>query len=302
VTNETTTARQSAFEQATRAFEETTGGRLGALVRDLGTGEELAWNATDTFPTASTMKVPLLYALYRLVDTGEVDLTERVSLASEDRVPGSGVLQHLDPGLNPTVRDLAELMIIVSDNYATDLIYRLVGRDRLAATLADLALGDTYLPHPTRLILAHMVGIDSDDPELTYEAFRERLKGSEPVPGNIYADGEYDRSTPADMVRLLTTIEDGAGLAPESRDAILTMMKHQTVSDRLPARLPQNAGIEVAHKTGSVRGVRNDVGIVYGPELTYAIAIMTKDLPDPTEGTLEIARLSRAIWDLLSAT
>ncbi len=302
MTSETGTARQTAFEQATSAFEAATGGRLGVLVHDLGTGEELAWNAGDTFPTASTMKVPLLYALYRLADAGDIDLAERVTLVPDDRVPGSGVLQHLDAGLNPTVRDLAELMIIVSDNYATDLVYRLVGQDRLAATLADLELGDTYLPHPTWHILAHMVGIAADDPALTYDAFRERLKGSGSTSGDVYTDDEYDRSTPADMARLMTIIENGHGLSPESRDAMITMLKHQTVSDRLPALLPQDAGIEVAHKTGSVRGVRNDVGIVYGPNLAYAIAIMTKGLADPAEGTLQIARLSRAIWDLLATT
>lgn len=289
---------QAAFEAAMRGFQDRTGGTLGVMVRDLASGEELRWNADASFPTASTLKVPLLYALYRLAQDGEIDLAERVTLRCEDRVPGSGVLQYLDAGLQPTIRDIAELMIIISDNFATDICYRLVGRERLAASLAELGLAGTHLPHTTWELLAHVGGLDLTDPDLTYDTLLERLKGSgTDDPEAPYVDEEYDRSTPADMIHLIGLIDEGHGLSAESREGIFRILKHQTIGDRIPAKLPEDAGIDVAHKTGSVRGVRNDVGIVMAPEIRYAIAIMSRGLPDAAAAVPTLADVSRWVWD-----
>lgn len=296
------TMDQAAFETQMQAFQEQTGGKIGVMVRDLESGEELCWNAQAAFPTASTLKVPLLFALFRLAQDGAIDLAERVSLRHEDRVPGSGVLQYLDEGLQPTIRDMAELMIIVSDNFATDFCYRLVGQERLAASLADLELANTHLPHTTWELLAHVGGIDLTDSELTYDTLLERLEGSGDVDPEVpYVDDEYDRSTPEDMIRLLTLIDKGHGLSTESRAGIFRILKHQTINDRIPSKLPDGVGIEVAHKTGSVRGVRNDVGIVMAPGIRYAIAIMSRGLPDAAAAVPTLADVSRWVWDHVGA-
>ena len=298
-----TTGIQRAFDAEVAAYRDRIDGTFGIVVRDLTTGLELGYNAEEVFPTASTMKTPLLYALYRLAQEGEIDLATRVPLQRHERVPGSGVLQHMDEGLTPTVRDLAELMIIVSDNYATDLLYRLVGGERLARILGDLGLAQTHLPHTTWHILAHMGGIDGNDPDLTYDTLRERLKRNRSNGDAVdpYTTDEYDRSSPGDMVRLMTLIEEGHGLSTESRAAMLDTLKHQNFNQLIPGRLPDDAGIEVAHKTGSVTGVRNDAGIVYAPGITYAIAIMSKGLDDPAEAVSQFAHLSRWVWDHLKA-
>ena len=103
-------------------------------------GNDFGYNATEIFPTASTLKVPLIYVLYRLAGAGEIDLKERVTLSYANRVPGSGVLQHMDEGLQPTLRDLAELMIIVSDNWATDLLWNRLTKATVDATLAEIGM------------------------------------------------------------------------------------------------------------------------------------------------------------------
>src|SRR5688572_29382882 len=107
---------QEAFEEALAEYLSDLSGEVGIALHDLETGNDFGYNATEIFPTASTLRVPLLYVLYRLAGAGEIDLKERVTLSYSNRVPGSGVLQHMDEGLQPTLRDLAELMIIVSDN------------------------------------------------------------------------------------------------------------------------------------------------------------------------------------------
>jgi beta-lactamase class A len=164
--------------------------------------------------------------------------------------------------------------------------------------MAEVDLADTWLPHTTWELLAHVGGLALDDAGLTYDTLLERLKGSgSDDPEAPYVDEEYDRSTPADMVRLLALIDEGHGLTAECRDGILRILKDQTITDRLPAKLPEDAGIVVAHKTGSVRGVRNDVGIVTAPGVRYAIAVMSRGLPDAPAAVPVLADVSRWVWD-----
>jgi len=104
-------------------------GTLGVWALSLDTGEIIEWNPTDTFPAASTIKVPILYEVYRQSGQGRFSLTDPQTLRAEDIVPGSGILKDLTPGLVLPVKDLATLMIIVSDNTATNMLIDLVGHD-----------------------------------------------------------------------------------------------------------------------------------------------------------------------------
>lgn len=293
------TTDQEQFLKAMNDFQQRIDGTFGVMVRDLDSGLELTWNHDEIYPTASTLKIPLLYELYRQADAGEIGLSSRISLRKGERVPGSGVLQHLDEGLQPTVRDLAELMIIVSDNWATDILFQMVGPERLAGTLEDLGLHQTKIPYSTWQILSQMGGVDPNDSGISYGELRERLKGSWRASDSdhVGAVEDTDHSSPADMVRLMELIEEGQGISAESRQAILDILKHQNFNALIPGRLPVDEGIETAHKTGSVRGVRNDAGIVYAPGIRYAIAIMSKDLEDAAEAVEQFAHMSRWIWD-----
>jgi beta-lactamase class A len=96
-------------------------GRIGIAARNLATGEEFLIDHERAFPTASSIKVPILYELFRQAESGAFSLDDRVELTQGDIVEGSGVLRDLRPGLQPTVHDIAMLMIIVSDNTATNM-------------------------------------------------------------------------------------------------------------------------------------------------------------------------------------
>ncbi len=304
VETRTIDASQPAFETAMAEFFAGLSGPVGVMVRELGGGDRvLTWNHLETFPTASTLKVPLLYELYRQAESGTVDLTERITLRHGDRTPGSGVLQHLDDGLAPTLRDLAELMIIVSDNWATDILFDRLGKDRIGATLADLGLTATHLPLTIRELFAALAGVDPTDPAVTYDTLRQSLRDYEPGPDNVglAPDARNDVSTPADMVRMMTLIEQGHGLSPDGRDRMIEMLRHQNFTSIIPHRLPEGQQIEVAHKTGSLRGIKNDVGLVHSPKVTYAIALMSRGQHDIPEVVDRMARASRWVWDALSA-
>ncbi len=294
---------QESFTTAMEGFYGSLSGTVGMQVQDLDSGLTLTWNETEVFPTASTLKIPLLYELYRQADAGEVDLTERITLLHADRVPGSGVYQHLDEGLQPTIRDIAELMITVSDNWATDIIYRRLGRDRIAAMLQELDLSQTSLPLTIRELFCTLAELDPDDPKVTWDYLREFLKTYDPKPDNIgmLPDPRNDVSSPADMVRLMGVIHRGEGVSPESREAMIDILKHQNFGAIIAYRLPTGVGIETAHKTGSLRGIKNDVGIVYSPDLSYAIAFMSRDQEDIPAVVDAMSHASRWVWDTLSA-
>lgn len=293
---------QQEFADKMASFFDGLGGTVGVMVDHLDTDLVLEYNADERFPTASTMKTPLLYELFRQADAGEIDLTERVITDYSNRVPGSGVLQDLDEGLNPTVRDLAELMIIVSDNWATDLLYERVGKDAMAATLKNLGMDNTYLPLTIREMFCAIADVDPADPKVDFEYLKEALKSNTANDGNIAYSGDpaNDVSSPRDMAKLMRIIHEGQGISESGREGILKILKDQNFGTRIPARLPVDEDIETAHKTGSLRGVVNDVGIVYSPKVNYVIAYLSKQQNESVETTDAIARSSRWVWDQLA--
>lgn len=293
---------QHEFSEAMDTFFTGLGGPVGVYVDHLDTDLVLHYNADELYPTASTLKTPLLYELYRQAEAGSVDLADRITLSHENRVPGSGVLQDLDPGLQPTIRDLAELMIIVSDNWATDLIYSLIGRDAMATTLRDLGLDNTYIPLNIREMFCLIAGKEFDDTSVTYEVLKDALKHSEPGDDCLayLGDPRNNVSSPRDMGTLMRIIHEGQGISADGRERISQTLKNQNFNTVIPGRLPVDRDIEVAHKTGSLRGVRADVGIVHSPEVNYIIAVMSKQQTDTAETTDRLAHASRWVWDRLT--
>ena len=120
-------------------------GTLGVAIRYLPDGPEVTFNADGLFPTASVIKVPILVEVFAQAAAGILDLHGRIPLGDRDKIEGSGVLQYLQPGLMPTVRDLAELMIIVSDNTATGMLIDAVGVDAVNGRMRGLGFTQTTL-------------------------------------------------------------------------------------------------------------------------------------------------------------
>jgi len=275
-------------------------GSVGVAAWPVGKPDQaIGVNMDELYPTASTFKIPLLYTLYQRSDSGEIDLSKRVTIEESDRVPGSGVLQDLDPGLSPTIRDLAVLMTVVSDNQATDLLYNIVGVAQIHASLDSLQLTRTRIPMNTRALLFDYVGLDASNPEHTYDEAIRRMRADEfNYEGAAWSDKEgsgNDLTTPREMTTLCDAIEQGVGLSAAARDGIIDIMKRQKFNERIPAGVPEN--IEIAHKTGSIKGVRNDAGIVYAPNGPYVIGVFSKNLADEKAGVACLAELSRVVWE-----
>ena len=225
-------------------------------------------------------------------------MNQRIDLTDALRVPGSGVLKELSSGLQPTVHDLAMLMIIISDNTATDILYNRVGGDNINKTMRQLGLTHTHIPMPCRELLYSITGLDVENPVHTYQLASDRLKKGEFVlEGDGFSEDKSDVSSPNDMCRLLELIYDGDILSSQSREAVLDILKRQQLSTVIPYALPP--GTVVAHKTGSYQSVRCDVGIVFSPTGPYTVAIMAKQITagDRLSVDASLAAISKAIYD-----
>jgi beta-lactamase class A len=285
------TATRSEIERLADA----TGGIVGVAATQLATGRHIGYREDELFPTASVIKLPLLVTLYEDAIAGRIDLSERVTYREATKVAGSGVLQFLDDGLNPTLRDLSVLMMSVSDNTATDLLFDRVGKARIEATMGRLGLASIRVPFDIREMLMELVDMDHTEPG-GYDELRRLLRLSAGSGGRSMIPEQADRTTPADMCRLLELIESRAILDPDACTAIIELLKRIQSATRIPGLLPK--GTVVAHKTGSYRRLRNDAGIVYAPNGPYAVAIFARELArDNVDDDGALARISLAIYE-----
>lgn len=236
-------------------------GRFGCEICD-GAGERwAAWNADQRFAAASVIKVAVLLALAADVDAGRHRWDQAVSIALENTAGGGGIIRHLTP-LPYTLRDLATLMIIVSDNRATNAIIDLVGMDRINAYLLRAGWQDTVLGR-------RMMDLEAR------------------------ARGRDNFSTPHDTADQLRRLLGGALATPATTSLLLDMLRAQTERDRLPAWLPPD--VAVANKTGTMPGVQNDAGILFLPAGPVIAAVFTNDLAADAEGRVAIQEIGRAI-------
>jgi beta-lactamase class A len=218
----------------------------------------------------------------------------------EDKVPGSGILRELDEGLELSVRDLIELMMILSDNTATDLLTERVGIDNVNATLRELGLEKTRVVADCRDILFDLIDLNNlPDEEKTIGLYRERIREGAGKGTWSLGTEENDVTTPDEMLGLLEMIHEGEAASRESCDAILaTMRRCQTGGYRIAKYLPRSE-IDFAHKTGSLPGIRNDAGIVTlrGTGESYVISCFTKGAADVLEAEEAIAEASRNVYE-----
>lgn len=274
-------------------------GTIGVAVKHLETGEEFLIEGDTLFPMASVFKVPVIITLYKQVEEGKINLDEKIEMTDYARVPGSGLLKQLTPGLGMPVRDYRTLMMIISDNTATDMIVNLVGKENVNETMRKLGLKKTRIM-TCREILFELAGLGDIPPEdRTIERFNKRVRRRRPDRGSQRVERKWDNvSTPRDMMLLLEKICKGEATSRSSCDEIIDLMKRcQTGRNRIWKYLPRGE-VEVAHKTGTVRGVVNDVGIVFPHEKEpYILCCFTKELSANSDGEEAIATVSKIAYE-----
>jgi beta-lactamase class A len=277
------------------------GGTVGVAARNLASGAEAHVNADDLYPMASCFKVPVMVEVMRRVDSGALRLDDRLTLTEADKSPGSTLI-HCHEGLRPSVRDLLYLMITLSDNTATDMLWRLVGLGSVNETMRGFGLEtiDCFMPDREYFLIESGAGEEwagLTGPEIVArwreleargereDALRRvleenaRLSGSgflhlyERRWGRDESQG-YDDSfavdqaldnmgSPRDMAALLAMIVQHQCAAAPSCRLMIEILAQQEWREKIPAGLPD--GLLVANKTGGVSGTSNDAAIVFTP-------------------------------------
>lgn len=240
-------------------------GVMGYVALDIESGERFERHADEVFPLASTIKLAILYELFKQSEEGRVTLDTVRPVEKQHVVGGSGVLGELTaPSLS--LRDHAILMIVLSDNTATNVLIDTLGMDHVNRRMAGLGVKSV-------LLRRKMIDL----------AAARR--------------GEENVGSPSDVARLLVAIHRGEGLQKDSRDAIITILrkpKPSALREAVPSTIP------VANKTGTLEGVAADAGIVYLPDRPYVLVVTTTYIKNNAAGEAAIRAASQAAFDYFS--
>jgi len=236
-------------------------GIVGYAIRDLTDGTGFERLSTVAFPTASIIKVAILYELVRRADEGGLSLDDTIVLDRRRAVPGGLLYELGTPTLS--LRDYANAMIIESDNTATNVLIARLGMEAVNARMQALGLGSMMLRR-------YMIDLDA------------AKKGLENV------------ATPADVLRLLNNIHAGDGLSPAARRealAILSKPKNTPIRKAVPAP------VAIASKTGGLEGVRGEAAVVYAKNRPFIVVAMTTFLADEEAGDRTVERLAQIAYE-----
>ena len=229
-------------------------GTVAVAVKNLKTGDSFTYHADNVMPTASLIKFPVMMETYRQAKDGKVDMNELITLKKEDQVPGSGILTyHFSPGLKLSLRDAVHLMIVYSDNTATNLVLDQIGIKSTADTMEKMGYPNTK--------------VHSKVFKRETTVFPERSK-----------EWGLGSTTPNEMIRLCEALWDHDLVSTEASEAMLEHMRKCDDKDKMPRFLPP--GTKVAFKTGSLDAAKTEAGIIETPGGPVAICVMTNDNED----------------------
>ena len=266
-------------------------GKVGVYAIQLNSGRTVAYRPDDPSPTASVIKLAVLYEAMQQVRAGKVSWNDKITLPKGEAVSGSGILTFFDAPLNLTFKDVLTFMIIVSDNTATNLAIDHIGIDNINARITWLGLHNTYL---YKKVMKPPTGpVPADQPKfgLGKTTPREMAIIMEHI-------GRCDLATPAHSTQPISPSDQAIC------SVALNMLRNQFYRDSIPRYIEtldsSETGSAIANKTGGINAARNDVAIVAGKTGPMIISIFTYDNQDQTwtpdvEGELTIARIARTI-------
>ena len=294
------------LENEIARLAELSGGTVGVGVIHLETGREVYHNGGERFPMASTYKVPIAVQLLTKVDRGELRLDSLIEVEQGDLLPG-GTLTRLfdDPGVILSVRNFLELMLLISDNSATDVVLRTAGgATAVTGRMRTLGIDGITVSRPTINLIADWIGVELPRrSEWNPTMFRELRRASTPEQRDranaVFESDPQDTATPDAMATLLARVWRDEILSDASSKLLLDIMRRSTTgANRLKGLLTPDA--EVAHKTGTIGGTTNDVGIITLPHnaghVVTVVFVKQSELGVP-QRERAIAHIARAVHD-----
>src|SRR5882762_1597666 len=238
-------------------------GVMGVAIEDLTTGNLIFLHADEVFAQASSIKITVLAELYRQAQQGKLKLTDLYTVQASDLVPDSDIMGGLTPGVTRiTLRDLATMMVAVSDNSATNVLIDRVGMENVNGLMTSLGLTHTRL--------------------------RRKMMDLKAA-----SEGRENISTPGEMMVLLENLYRGKVLNKQMTEEFFKVLSTHK-SSFIPRELPE--GLKIANKPGELEGVRNDSGVVFVEKRPYVICVMTSYLQRERDGEEAISRISLAAY------
>ena len=269
-------ARQAALGQRVRAELKQFKGKVSLFAKNLDTAAVYELGGDDRVPTASTIKIAIMVEAFARVAEGKAKWPDELVLTKEKKVGGSGILQEFADGLRLTFRDGVSMMMIMSDNTATNLVIDVLTSDAINARMESLGLKETRL-------------------------MRRVFGGGESAEGKKEENKRFGlgRTTPREMVTLIEKLERGEIISPAASKEMLELMKREQGTNgiwREQWRLPK------ATKSGALDALRSNVGIIYHPRGRIALAITCHEIPEvnwtvDNPALLLMSRLSEILVD-----
>jgi beta-lactamase class A len=251
-------------------------GTFAVAFKDLQTGDTLFINAREPFHAASTMKTPVMIEVYKQAHEGVWSLTDSVEVKNEFKSIVDGSLYSLDSaddsernlykqvGKKRTVAGLTYDMIIASSNLATNLVIEYVDAKKVTQTMRELGANDIQV-----------------------------LRGVED--NKAYRQGLNNTTTAFDLMLIFEKLAKGEVVSKEACDDMIRILLDQQFKEIIPAKLPQD--VKVAHKTGSISGVRHDSGIVFLPDgRKYVLVLLSKEMKNVDAGIESMAVASELVY------
>jgi beta-lactamase class A len=264
-------------------------GVVGVSVKHIETGQALSLNGDVPFPMASTFKVPILFELLNQVKEGKFRLEDEIDVQKTDQHLGSGMFSRLVmPGLKVSVLNAVHFMMMISDNSATDLLLGKVGAEKINARLKGLGIEGVSVNRSCQVLITDLMALmTASGREATKAAYVK------------FGQDPRDQATPAALASILEKVFKKEVLDPESCNLMLGIMfKCETGEGRIKGGLPP--GTPLAHKTGTIAGTVNDVGVITLPDGQghIVLAVMTKEFTDETAAVEAlIAKIARVVYD-----
>lgn len=252
-------------------------GTFAVAFKNLQTGEEILINEKISFHAASTMKTPVLIEAYKQAAAGKFKITDSIPVKNEFKsiVDGSSYslsagddsdsILYTKVGTKLPIDDLLYLMIIKSSNLATNIIIDLVGAQNANKTMREMGAKDIQV----------MRGVEDN------KAFQK---------------GMNNTTTAYDQMLIFKHMAKGTVVDKKSSDAMINILMDQVFNDKIPALLPKD--VKVAHKTGWIKGINHDAGVIYLPDgRKYVLVLLSKELADDVGGVAAMANVSKMVYD-----
>ncbi len=278
-------------------------GNMAVYMKNLKTGEEISIDADTTYETFSVIKIAIMAEVFHQAESGKFSLDQRVEIKPGDQRLPSGVLYTMEPGLKPTIRDLLTLMIIISDNEATDLLADKVTRASVTAYMHELGLQNTTIQFSDldwdRKWLSSMDSTYAQAPgNKTLEFPFDKYSGAQVQHAfgeTIYNAGIYfGHSTARELGHLFEMMQQKKLVSPSASDWMLSTLEKQQVDNRFPKYLRD---VTIAHKTGDGQPfIANDAGIIFIKDQPIVLVVLTGHHRGDTESLHDaVARVAALV-------